>query len=348
MTASPTLPLSEWQRIAQHLLQAAGLSESHAACMADSMMWAQSRDIDGHGLSRLPFYLNFIERGIINRNPQLHWTLELPSMMRLDADRAAGAVALAHVRDRLIEHARTHGLCAIWINHTTHTGAHGWFTQALAKQGFCAISMAASVPNMAYQGSRIPALSTAPLSMAIPHGEGQAMVLDMATSAVSLGRLNRARLRQETLPADWALDSQGEPTTEAAQAVLLQAMAGAKGSGLALMIEMLCSVVSGAPILSSMLGQEPAQRRHRQNAWVCAINAQALLSPEALTSDVAATVAAIKALPRRAGVPELLLPGERGERCHARALAHGLSLSPETWQDVQSSAEKFGISLNPS
>lgn len=346
MTASPTLPLSQWQSIAQHILQAAGMSASHAACMADSMMWAQSRDIDGHGLSRLPFYLNFIERGIINRDPQLHWTLELPSMMRLDADRAAGAVALAHVRQRLIDHARDHGLCAIWINQTTHTGAHGWFTQALAKQGFCAISMAASVPNMAYQGSRVPALSTAPLSMAIPRGEGQAMVLDMATSAVSLGRLNRARQRQESLPIDWALDSQGEPTTDAAKAVVLQAMAGAKGSGLALMIEMLCSVTAGAPLLSTMLAQEPTQRRHRQNAWVCAINADALLNPEKLVSEVNATVAAIKGLPRRAGVPELLLPGERGERCHARALTHGLCLSPETWQDVQSCAEKLGISLN--
>jgi LDH2 family malate/lactate/ureidoglycolate dehydrogenase len=205
--------------------------------------------------------------------------------------------------------------------------------------------MAASVPNMAYHGARSAGLSTAPLSMAIPHGPGRAMVLDMATSTVSLGRLNRARQRHETLPADWALDSDGEATTDPEQATLLQALGGAKGSGLALMIEMLCSVASGSPILSDLLAQPPAQRRHRQNAWLCAMDAGALLSTDQLTQDVEATVAALKSLPRRAGVSELLMPGERGDLCQAQAQKIGLGLPEETWVDVQRSAEKFGISL---
>jgi LDH2 family malate/lactate/ureidoglycolate dehydrogenase len=97
-----------------------------------------------------------------------------------------------------------------------------------------------------------------------------------------------------------------------------------------------------------MLTQEPVQRRHRQNAWLCAIDAQALQSAESLERDVTDTMAAIKALPRRTGVAELLMPGERGDLCHARAKSEGLSLPAETWADVQRSAEKFGVTLSSS
>ena len=320
-----------------------GLSDAHAQQVAQAMVWADLRGIDTHGVSRIPMYLKFIAQQVINPQPKMHWLLDLPALMVLEADQAAGAVAMRHAAERLLVRAKQSGMAAVLVRATTHTGAHGFVTQYLAQQGMAAISMAASIPSMAYHGAAAAGVSTAPLSMAVPGPADQPIVFDMATGVVSLGRLLQAKKLHQDIPEGWALNAKGQPTTDAAQASIPLPMAGPKGSGLALMIEMLTSVLVGNPILTRLLSSDPSARQHKQNALIIALDTFQICQRDTYTQDLSDTLRAIKSLPASDPANEVLLPGERGDRMARHQLQEGIALSHDLCAELTPIAAQLQI-----
>ena len=321
-----------------------GMAAPHARVVADALVWANLRGIDTHGVTRLPRYVELLEGGDMNPAPALRVVDETAAAVVIDADRAPGPIAMTEAMAAAARKARSAGIGLALARATTHTAALGYYSLAAARDGLAAIALAASWPNMAYHGARAAGVSTSPLSIAVPGG-GEPLVLDMGTGVVSVGRLTQARKNDTPIPEGWALDAEGRPTTDPQAAALPLPMAGPKGSGLALMIECLTSLLALNPLISEFLEQTPEGLRHRQNGLAIAIDVARFGDAAAFRREVERTVRAIKALPRAEGAEEILVPGERGARTHAKRSRDGVPVPPAVWKELAALAARLGVPM---
>ena len=331
---------------AARMLQAGGMSADNAAQVADALVWADLRGTGSHGVSRLPLYLQWLASGEMAGHAEPKTITRLPALVVIDGQGGAGAVGMHSVVDAVVDGAKKAGACVGLLKATTHTGALGYFTSHIARQGMVGLAMATSGPLMAYHGAAESGLSTAPLSIAAPGASADAapILFDMASSAVAMGKLMQARAAGKPLEAGWAIDEHGEPTLDAAKAKVLLPLGGPKGSGLALMAEVVCSLLTANPILSTSLAVSPSERKHQQNAFVLAIDIAQVTSLEQFHQDMAALVGAIKQLPA-AGSARILMPGERGEGERLHRVEEGGALAAPVVGALGKLALEFGVDV---
>jgi LDH2 family malate/lactate/ureidoglycolate dehydrogenase len=310
-----------------------GLPEEHAQTVAKVLVWANLRGMDTHGVVRVPRYVDYIREGDLNPSPAMSTRNESAACVLLEADRAAGPVAMTRATEISIQKAREAGAGICLVRATTHTAALGYYTHMATGAGMAAIVFSGSWPNMAYHGARAAGVSTAPLAIAVP-GEDGPIALDMASGVVSMGKLIRARRTGEALAPGTVLDSNGNETTDARAAVLPLPLGGAKGSGLSLLIECLASLITGNPLLAESLEGTPAGKRHRQNGAVIALDIARFVDPADFRREAHRLGRAIKALPPQPGM-EILLPGERGSRTAQQRRRDGIPLPKPVYEELQ-------------
>lgn len=330
-------------RFASEIFIAAGMSEAHAANIAEVLIWADLRGAPSHGVQRIPRYIEIIDAGEMNPRAAIKVEKELAAAVLIDADRAPGQVSMRLAAMEAARKARASGIGLALVKRTTHTAALGYYTRLAALDGMAAIAGSASWPNMIYHGAREAGIATNPLSIAMPRGKGEPLVLDMATGVVALGKIVHAARSGQAIPEGWALDAEGNPTTDPKRAALPLPLGGPKGSGLSLMIECIASLITGNPLVAETLEQTPEGKKHRQNAFVIAIDIAAFGVLALFVREIERMIAALKALPRQAGVAEILMPGERGARELARRRAAGIAVPPATWKELLRVAARFGV-----
>ena len=328
---------------AAQIFAGAGMEAAHARTVAQVLVFANLRGVDTHGVSRIAQYVEMIDRGEINPTPALTVISDLPALAVLDADRAAGPVAMVRAVDIAMEKARYAGIGMTLVRGTTHTAALGYYTRRAAESGFAAIALSGSAPLMGYYGALAAGVATNPISIAVPGGVRGPVVLDMASSVIPLGRIFQARRTGEALPPDSAMDKQGRVTTDPHAAAYPLPLGGPKGSGLSLMIECLTSLAVAAPIVSEALEGTEFGRRHRQNASVIAIDLARFGDPQAYAVELQRLEKDLKALPVDPAVSEILMPGERGDREYARRMRAGIDVPAPVLADLQKLARRFGI-----
>ncbi|CAG2127140.1 putative oxidoreductase YjmC [Cupriavidus yeoncheonensis] len=343
MTASrsSTIGAGKLQAFAQALLASAGLGEPGATVVAESLVWADLRGSPGHGVARIPQYAAWLASGEINGRAQPRPGLSLPALTVIEGDRCAGALGMQLAARHAIAGARKAGASLVLLRETTHTGALGFHTAHVAREGMFAMAMAASGPLMAYHGASVAGVSTAPLSMACP-GPCEPIVFDMASGAVAFGKLMQARATGRPLEPGWAIDAMGNPTTDARLATTPLPLGGPKGSGLALMAEIACSLLGNHPILAPALLAPAAMQRHTQNAWMLVIDIAQVLDPSRFQEHLAELAAAIHDLPASAEGPPRL-PGERGYAEACVRNASGIALAPATADALEALGRQAGI-----
>jgi LDH2 family malate/lactate/ureidoglycolate dehydrogenase len=332
-------------RLTRAIFARAGLPEADAARVADVLVWADLRGMDSHGVLRVPRYVEMIGVGDLNPTPRITTRTDTPAAIVLEADRAAGPVAMSAAMEAAVAKARQAGVGLALVRSTTHTAALGYYTLAAAREGMAAIALSGSGPNMAYHGAGAAGVSTAPISIAVPGGELGPLVLDMGTGLISMGKLMHARMTGGRIPEGWALDGQGRPTTDGQAARLPLPLGGPKGSGLSLMIECITSLVVGNPLLAEALERTPAGRRHRQNGLALAIDLARFGDPAAFRREVDRVVTAIKALPRAPEVLEILMPGERGHRTFTQRSREGIPLPRPIFDELSAVAKQLGVAM---
>jgi ureidoglycolate dehydrogenase (NAD+) len=333
----------ELSRFIVDLFHALGMSRDDAAVAAEVLVWANLRGVDTHGAMRLPTYVDFIRKGTLDPAARPVVQPLLDATFKVDSRRSAGAVAMKLAIDRATELAAKAGVGLGLVSDTTHTGAIGYYAQKIAERGCAALVIAAGPPFMAYHGGRAASLATSPVAMGIPAGDGEPLLLDMATSLISNGRLRQAAAEGTRLPEGAAIDADGRPTTDGTKAKTLLPLGGAKGSGLSLLFECLTGVLAATPILTALAGLtgRPAAM---QNVTVIAINIATFRPLADFRHDVGQLQGWVKTLPRQQGVEELLLPGERGGREAVSRQRSGIPLSAKLWGELCSLGETFGVS----
>ena len=181
--AAPTVASEALRRFAVDIFARTGMPEAHAAIVADVLVWANLRGVDTHGIARIPRYVELIETGEMNPRPAIAVRTETPASVLIDADRAAGPIAMMRATAEALRKAREAGIGLALVRATTHTAALGYYTLAAARECMAAIALAGSWPVVAYHGARAAGVSTSPISIAVPGG-GEPLVLDMASSVV--------------------------------------------------------------------------------------------------------------------------------------------------------------------
>lgn len=331
----------ELGRFVRDLLVKCGASEHDAAVVAHGLVWANLRGSDGHGVSRLPRYLDLIARGEIDPKAQPLIVHDRAATLMIDAGHGFGPVAVMRAAALAVERAKQTGICLALIRHTTHTGAIGRYAQWIAEHGCAAVLMGAGPALMAYYGARVASMATSPIAIAVPSGKGPILV-DMATSTISNGKILQARATGAALPEGTVLNARGQPTTDAKEAEILLPLGGPKGAGLALMFEMLASVLAAAPIQARALGPEK-RTRHTGNTAMFAIDIETFRALAGFENDADALAALVKALPRQAGFDEILLPGERGSRTEAARRKSGIPIPKKLWEELGGIAKAHGV-----
>jgi ureidoglycolate dehydrogenase (NAD+) len=325
---------------ARQLLESGGFSPQHAAEAAEVLLWANARGMDSHGVLRIPRYVEMVSLGIINANAKPAIAGRHGAMAVLEVDRAPGAAGMRMAMKQAIDIAKVSGVGWCSARNITHAGAIGYYALEAAAAGCIGIVMTASGPLMAYFGAKVSGVSTNPIAIAVPSGSEQPVVLDMSTSIVALGKIMTAKNAGRAIPADWGLDAEGSATTDPAKVKTLQPLGGPKGSGLSLMIEILASILIGNAAIAPALEKKSGSTL---NGIALALDISQFGAPDAFYSEVARLVQAIKALPKAAGVMDILMPGERGFKIAEQRMQNGIPVAAGTFAHLSELANRLGV-----
>jgi ureidoglycolate dehydrogenase (NAD+) len=333
----------ELTRFAARIFTALRVNEAQARSWAEVLVWADLRGVSSHGVMRIPAYANHLRLGEFNPAPNMRMTRLGGAAAILDADLAPGPIALMAAMEEAIALARKMQIGWCVARNITHPGAIGYFAAAAAKAGLAGMVMCASQPMMAYQGTRVAAVSTNPIAIAIPGGEHAPLMLDMSTAEVAMGKIMSARAAGQAIPDSWGLDAQGHVTTDPNKVAVLQPMSGAKGSGLSLMIECLTSLFAGNPLIEPVLRTGRPLQGRPMNGLTLAVDPAVFGDLVTFRANVDALIEAIVALPRAEGVERIFLPGERGDAVLAERKPNGIPLPTNTVNELNKLAGELGV-----
>jgi LDH2 family malate/lactate/ureidoglycolate dehydrogenase len=322
------------------------LAREDAKLFADTLVKAEMRGVSSHGIVRLPFYCARLKDGGTKTHPQMKTLIETPAVLLLDGDNGFGQVVATRAMKMAIEKARTAGICFAGVRNSCHMGMVAYYPMLALDEHMIGIVGSNSPPTMAAWGGFKSTIGNNPLAVAIPTGKGFPLVLDMAMSVASGGKVRLAAVKKEKIPLDWVLDANGRPTDRPEDffphGTLLPL--GHKGFGLAVIIEVLSGVLTGAGILSQM-GQWltdtsiPIDTGH----FFIALNIKTFCSLETFTKRVNHMIDELKRSPRMEGCTEILMPGEMESRMLERNKREGVTVSPEVLKNLNDFASRIGL-----
>jgi LDH2 family malate/lactate/ureidoglycolate dehydrogenase len=333
-------------RICARILEAAGTPVEAAEIVGRSLATADLRGVSSHGVSRLPAYLRRVQAGLIQPAAVPEIVAETPASVTIDAGAGFGHAIGWYAMGAAIERAATHGIGAAAVRNSTHFGIAGFFAERASAQGLVGIATSNGAALMAPPGTSTRVLGTNPLAVAIPNGDAGPILLDMATSTAALGKILLARDAGTAIPAGWALDLEGRPTSDPAVAAagLLTPLGGHKGFGLALALEVLSAGLSGAsagPNAGSVY--RTWDRPENLGHFFLAIDPAAFGGAQSFLATVAGLAEAIHGATTVAGGVPALLPGEVERQQEARARRDGLPVTLAMAASLEEAASLAGL-----
>jgi (2R)-3-sulfolactate dehydrogenase (NADP+) len=302
-----------------------GCSADNAQSVARALVTAEAGGLKGHGLSRIPTYLQMVRTRKIDGSAQPSATRPRPGVLAIDAAHGFAYPALDLAVAQLPAIAAEQGIAAASIRRSNHCGETGLPCEALARSGLVALLFANTPGAMAPWGGRRPVFGTNPIAFAAPLRDREPAVVDLALSRVARGPIVAAKQRGESIPEGWALDTDGNPTTEPEKALAgsMIPLGDAKGAALAFMVEVLAACLTGANLAfeaSSFLDGEGPPPATGQ--LLLAIDPSAFGHAQ-FGDRIAALIGAIEQQ------PGARLPGARRLANRARAAREGIVIPPE-------------------
>lgn len=321
------------------------MDQSSAEVMVDNLITADLWGVSSHGVGRYPVYWGRLRKNLVNRTPAIKISKTLPAVITVDGDNGLGSVITMKALDEILKLADTFGMASAAIYSSNHMGALGYYSDIAAKKGFITMIYTVGPANMPPFGGMEPYFSTNPLAIGIPSPDGQHIILDMATSMAAKGRIREAARKGEKIPEGWAIDKDGNPTTDAQAAIdgLVLPMSGHKGSALALTVEFFAGVLSGSAFGTEVVMQygddpTPANVGH----LLIALKPEGFLPSEIYASRMQRFCLELRAIQPAKGFEKVLLPGDK-ERVTARqVMEQGISLDDTLLKQLKEIAAESG------
>ena len=320
-----TKTVDEVRRYIAGVLEGAGASPEAADTVASALVYADARGTSSHGINMLEAYLERIEKGGIDPSAMPEVVREDAVTVVLDACDGFGQVGAQGLTDRLLRKMEDVSVACGSVRRLNHCGALAYYTEQAAREGYVAFLFVNANPTVAPFGGMEAVLGTNPMSVAVPHGESP-IVLDMASSAVAKGKIYHAAKVGERIDPTWALDAEGNPTDDPGKAIngVLNAMAGPKGYGIALVVEALAGVMSGSGFLGevSSLHKDPSAGMNA-GAFMVLVDPRAFLDEGEYEERMDRLVDTVKGSKARPGC-SIFMPGEIEQGKLSKAKSDGI------------------------
>jgi uncharacterized oxidoreductase len=344
----PTISASALERFAADLLAAGGLSTDEAGLVARSLVGANLRGHDSHGVMRIPFYLDTLRKGEVVADADFSVVRESPSLVVADGHWGFGQTQARRLTERVIAKARATGIAVGTLIHSSHIGRLGEYCELAADAGLVSLVMVNTHGHsrrVAPVGGTAPRLGTNPLAFGVPHAEGT-LLLDFGTSATAEGKVRVKKIAGQSCPEGWLLDCEGRPTTDpntlyGTPPGTIRPMGGDqayKGFGLGLMVEIFAGALSGGVCI-----RETPINQNGNCVFVQALDPAHLGGAEHFAREVRDLCGFVRGCPRIAGVEAIQLPGDPERRCLAARTREGVPFDERNWAELTKLAGTLGV-----
>jgi L-2-hydroxycarboxylate dehydrogenase (NAD+) len=349
--------VSYCQAIFEHL----GLSEDDAHATADVLVAADARDIPSHGVARLWRYVNGLKNGVMIPNAPIEVLMDTPTSLVIDAHGAMGASVSVSAMEQIIGKAHTSGAAFATIRDSNHFGIAGYYAMMAMKEDMLGLAMtntaALGVPTFGRQVM----FGTNPIAFAAPADAERGFVLDMATTVVTRGKIEVYDRLGKSLPSGWAVGKTGSPATDAR--VILNDMfhragggimplggdgellGGHKGYGLAIMVDILCAVLCGAPFGPSIA--DTATSSGRVSHFLGAIRIDTFRDPAGFRQDMDRLLQDLRNCPPAEGAERVYFAGQKEFEAEATSQRLGVPLLSKTYDQISRIGYEYNVEPPP-
>lgn len=346
----PRLAAATLTRFAAALFRAGGVGEDEAGLVAHSLVAANLRGHDSHGVMRIPFYLEGVAKGEVVPGAPLGVIKESPTTLVADGGWGFGQTQAHRLTERLISKAKAHGVGVGTLVHASHVGRLGEYCERAAEEGLVSLVSAnthGTARRVAPVGGIAPRLGTNPLAIGAPCAD-EPLVLDFGTSATAEGKVRVKRIAGELCPDGWLLDAQGRPTNDPHSLYgdppgTIRPMGGDqayKGFGLALMIEILSGALSGG-----ICARDVPLNQVGNCVFLQVLDPAHFGGASHFAAEVERLAQYIRDCPRAPGVDSILLPGDPERRTMAARREAGIPLDDGNWAALVALAERLAVAL---
>lgn len=342
--------LEDLKEFSVKALMSAGVSENNANTVADVLITTDTFGVVTHGTKNLYPYVQKMQAGGLDAKAEPSIIGEGPAWAIIDGNKAVGMVSACKAMNLAIEKAKKVGIAYVGVRNSCHFGAAGYYANMAAKEGLIGLSMSNADPVIAVPNGRNKAIGTNPFSFAAPLDNGQSVFLDIALSNVAALKVIMAQENGQQIPNTWLVDEEGLPTTDVQKFpknASLQPMAAHKGYGLAVLVELLSAVMTGAGMLSQITSWnlDMPSANNAGHAFI-AIDVSQMMPAEQYNARMNQMINEIKNGPKAKGAEHIFMPGEMEWSKREKALQSGeLQLTDAMAASLQQLSNATGIPL---
>jgi LDH2 family malate/lactate/ureidoglycolate dehydrogenase len=328
------------------IFERCGMTAADAHLLADSLVDADLRGVNSHGVLRVPEYMKKLTRDGVNPRGRPRIARDSGACLVVDADNAMGQVGANFAMQLAVERAGQSGIAAVGVRGSNHCGAMAYFAAQALPHDMIGWATTNALPTMAPWGGAERLLGINPLGIAIPAGDERPIVYDGAFSGSAHGKIRVYQQKGLTLPEGWALDRDGNPTVDPARAIegLLLPIGGFKGAGLAMIMGIFSSMLSGAAYGTELGDMERGPTPGLDGHFFMAIRVEAFEDVPRFKARVDAAIRQIHDCRLAPGFSAAYAPGEVEALTAERNRRDGIPLNAVTWADLEQVAGELGVS----
>jgi len=342
----PLFTAARLTTLSTEILQAAGATPEESRIVADALVEANLEGHDSHGVVRVPEYVGWMEKKLINIGARLEILKETDTFAVMDGNWGWGQVVGREAMEHGIRKASRSGSVTISVRQCCHLGRIGDYPLMAAQAGLAAVMFVnthGAGKLVAPWGGRERRLSANPISIAIPRSSKPPILVDISTCAIAGGKITIAHNSGKSIPPGCILDSEGRPSTNPADFIgppqgALLPFAGHKGFALSLATDILAGALSGAGC------SRPTATRVGNSFTATLLDPVQFRDRTTFDQDVDQLVEYVKSSKLAEGFSEILIPGEPERRERERRQREGIPVDDETWRQIRETATRYGVS----
>lgn len=325
------------------VFQKLGLDENSAHTVADNLIEAELRGVRSHGIAKVKDYVKFLEEGIFNPNPNIRIVKEDISILSIDGDFGMGSVTGKYAMEKCIEKAKTTGIACATVFNGTHFGMAAYYSMLALDNNMIGIALCNSGNIMTVYGGISRALGTNPISVAVPANKELPVVFDAATSEAAFNKILFSHIAGKDIPLGWAVDKDGNPTTKAKDALegAVVPFGGYKGSGLAIIVNILSGVLNGAFLQGKKDSAIKGEHSNGVGFFFSAIDIEKFLDINLFKNSIDLFVKDLKSSKLDKHIEKIYMPGELEYLRKEENLENGILLVDGVLNDLKEIQLKY-------
>jgi LDH2 family malate/lactate/ureidoglycolate dehydrogenase len=330
------------------LLEAAGAPAPKARLVADCLVDANLRAVDSHGVQLLTFYLERLGRGEVDSLADGRVVSENGGCVVYDGENGLGQVVSDNCCGHAVRLGKEHGLSIVVARESNHFGTASFWARRISAEGLIGVVMCNASPIVSPWQGREGRIGTNPICVSLPGNAGRPWLLDMATTTVAAGKIFKAFFAGEPeIPAGWALDTSGVPTTDTRTAYqgLLMPLGGYKGSGLGMLVEILCGVLGGGAMSTEVGGVKTVGRPARNSQVFMGIDVSRFMPMDQFQQRTRWLVTEVKSAAPAQGYDEVLVAGDPEWLAEETRRRDGVPIAEGVWKKLEEAAVRLGVVL---